>query len=273
MSAGLLGKKPPLHYYADDKAKLADFLDLEAALPASPATWAWGKGITFGMYLNDSLPDCTCAAVGHLEEVYSMRAGAAETPTDAAVKDLFDYSGKLQHLSENDGRYMAGDNVGVLDCWKQRGFRQADGSLEKITGYAAVKTDDLSEMTVAGYYFGGLSIGVALAELHEYQWEWYTSRGKLPRWSTSLRFPDGSRNLGDPTPGSWGGHEMNITARRTDGWIAITWATRVLLTDGFIAKYGDEQYAVLSPDQMKSSGVSFTGLDLTKLEALLAQLG
>ena len=48
-----------------------------SALPPPPPTADWTAGITgWGMMLNDSIGDCTCAGLGHSQQVASLGVGA-----------------------------------------------------------------------------------------------------------------------------------------------------------------------------------------------------
>jgi len=83
----LLGKLPPKRYLSDIAIKAATYID-QAVIDAVPLTFAWGTGITFQMFLNDRLGDCTCASRGHHNQVVSMRAKHPETHTDEQIFKL-----------------------------------------------------------------------------------------------------------------------------------------------------------------------------------------
>ena len=71
-----LGRIEPT--YEKTKVRLNEYLDAAAALPSYPGhSPSYGSGITFPMYGNDAHGDCTCAAIGHLEQVYSKVAGGS----------------------------------------------------------------------------------------------------------------------------------------------------------------------------------------------------
>lgn len=251
-----LGKRPPLRYYADVAIKAAGYI--AGALPATPRTWAWGRGISFGMFLNDTYGDCTCAAYGHMEQVHSTRAGRPERAADGDVFDLYHATGIDEHLGDNDGRYCEG----VLSYLRRVGLRQESGdpnnpagSYEKIVGYAAVNPLAIDEVRTAGYLFGGLYIGVALPESAIPQ----TGRGA---WSCSAT---------NNAPGSWGGHCVTVTAINATGPVVATWAMRQQMTWCFWKRYVDEAYAVLTDDWVEN-GPSPSGFKREQLVADLAAL-
>lgn len=231
-----LGKRPPFRYYADVAVKAAAFVTPRKVLPSVPRTSTWGAGITFGVFLNDRLPDCTCAAWAHSEQIHSQRADRPERPTDDAVRELFHRTGIEQGLSDNDGRYMEG----VLRSLRLTGFRQdvgdvdsAVGSFEKLTGYAAVAPTNVDEVRACVYLFGGLYAGVALPVSAYYQYR----DGK--NWSYTTT---------NNTPGGWGGHAMWIASVNATGPVFITWGKRKQATWAWWRHYADECWAVVSDD-------------------------
>ena len=100
----------------DRNLQLARYLDDAVVLPEVPASVDWSKQVgSWPMYGNDKLGDCTCAAVGHMEEAWSANAGAPEVPTDKDVLDLYWATGNA-----DTGRYCLaayrdylGDPIGV----------------------------------------------------------------------------------------------------------------------------------------------------------------
>lgn len=267
-----LGKLPPKQYYQQVGVKLKDFASPKA-LASAPPLWAYGSHIYYTMMLNDQLGDCTCASAGHGEHTWSTRTKHKEVPSDQIILEMYSRTGARQGLSNDDGRWMAGNGVGVLDIWKNEGMMQADGSLEKIDGYAAVDYTNKSEVTAAGYWFGGLSIGIALPEAAAYQWVEAQQRGVRTIWSTSRRLHDGSTNPGSWTPGTWGGHEIWVTSINKIGPVAVSWAQRVQMTWAWWMQYLDEAYAILSPDWINHLTMqSPSGLDLIALRDELSSI-
>jgi hypothetical protein len=226
-----MGKMPPRRYYGDIAIQAGNY-----DLPTTPATWAHGAGITFGVFLNNQLPDCTHAALqGHAEQVHSTRRGHPEKPADEWVRAAFHATGLEQGLSDSQGRYMEG----VLSYARRVGFQQSPADpqgtvgLEKILGYAAVNPLDLTETRAAGYLFGGLYVGIALPVSAYYDWE----AGR--NWSCRAT---------NNAPGGWGGHAVWVTAINTIGPVCATWGKRKQMTWCFWKRYVDECYAVVTDD-------------------------
>jgi len=229
----LLGKLPPKRYLSDIAIKAATYID-QAAIDAVPLTFAWGTGITFQMFLNDRLGDCTCASRGHHNQVVSMRAKHPETHTDDQIFKLYHNTGLEQGLSDQDGRYMEG----VLSYEKRVGIEQEGKQPDQIIGYAGVNYKDHGEVRAATFLFGGLYIGIALPLSARSQF--YAHHN----WA----YVQGPGNA----PGSWGGHAVNVTSINKIGPVVATWARRQQLTWGFWDHYVDESYAVLHPDWVQN---------------------
>lgn len=255
-----LGKLPPLRYYEAVKVKLADYLP--TALPTAPTTAIqWGRGITFGVFLNDRLPDCTIAAWAHAEQIHSTRSGRPERPTDEAVLNLFSRTGQEQGLSNDQGRWMEG----VLRSLARTGMQQTTAdpegavALEKILGYAAVNPLDRVEVRTAIWLFGGIYVGAALPLSSSRTWQ-------LGRFSCAA--------AGDPSaaPGSWGGHAMWASAVNTTGPVLVTWGRRVQASWCWWNRYVDEAWAVLSDDWTDPARKAPSGFRQDELVAALTDL-
>jgi len=83
--------------------KFAKYLPTLAKLPKPPAKVTRIHEVSaWPMFGNDTLGDCTCAAVGHYEQQLAAAAGSSDaTPTDAEVIALYwatgDGSGTARH--------------------------------------------------------------------------------------------------------------------------------------------------------------------------------
>lgn len=265
-----LGAKPPLRHYNEIKAKVADFMDADKvlALPVTPSFFHWASGIKepIPMFGNDGHGDCTWATEGQAELVNSYRVGRPEVPSLEAILEGYYATGIEQGLAPEDGRYPEG----VLSYMSRVGLRQADGSLEKLLGYAAVDLSNRSEIIASGYLFGGLRFAVALPEAAAYQIEAYQQLGQRPKWNMSKTLPDGSTNPGSWAPGSWGGHEVYIGSSAYGGLVAWTWGHRVFCSYPWISHYGQELYAGVGADWIRQTAPS--GYDQTGLINLLRSL-
>src|ERR1019366_8718512 len=61
-------------------------------LPPIPASKDWTQGMpaNLGMMMNDSLGDCTCAAVYHAKQVWTLNASKEDTQPDSSVLSLYE---------------------------------------------------------------------------------------------------------------------------------------------------------------------------------------
>src|SRR5207248_264575 len=95
---------------------------LPSGIPAAPSKVDVTTGITnWPIYANDQLGDCTCAALGHMLEVWTEQVqGSPEIITDAEVVALYDLVNGGQDQGANmldvlhemrTGQGLAGDHV------------------------------------------------------------------------------------------------------------------------------------------------------------------
>ena len=61
-------------------------------LPVPPAAYDWTQGVQqWGMMDNDTLGDCTCAAVGHGDQVVTLNSSEGmKTPGDQLILNLYE---------------------------------------------------------------------------------------------------------------------------------------------------------------------------------------
>jgi hypothetical protein len=222
--------------------KFAKYLPKGVKLPKAPGHVSRvGLVPSWPMYGNDTLGDCTCAAVGHIDQLASVAGGKPETPTDQAVLDLYWQTG-----TADDGRYC----LDILNRWHTHGF---GADLEKLTVFAQVDPTQRQQAKLAVYWLGFLYIGLALPISAQQQSHWSIVRGANAK------------------PGSWGGHCVPVVGYDGNGLDVVTWGKVIRMTWGFFAKYCDEAYTVLVPDWFQS-GHSPADAGALKLDAMLADL-
>jgi hypothetical protein len=238
-----LGRLPKRH----DPRNL--LLSTYLRLPTAPPTQAYGSKVKkWGVLLNDQLPDCTAAAVGHHVQLHAINTPAADyVPSDEAALSFFDLTGRREGLGRNDGRSM-------LDCmkaWRDVGFGGH-------TSFAFAEVDMIDDAPAALWMFGGLQAGFNLPISAYDQWR----AGK--NWSI-VSGPRGEA-------GTWGGHAVVCSAYNKTGPICITWGKRKQMTWAFWRRYADERYAVLSLEWASPSFQSPPGFNLNRLKQDLANL-
>lgn len=231
--------------------KFADYVNRRiTALPAAPSRVRRSDAVpSWPMYANDSLPDCTIATCGHMEQLWSAVAGSPETPAEQSVLEMFDATGP-----RDEGRY----ELDVLNYWRKTGFGPAR---EKILAFVQINPKNDLHMQLATWLFGGVYAGIALPTSAVAQ------TGPTKVW-TAGRGANGE-------PGSWGGHAVPIVNywRSRTRYACITWGFVQVMTFGFWHKYGDEAYAIISPDWINKQGDSpVPGFNLAKLQEDLKAL-
>jgi hypothetical protein len=224
--------------------KLKSYLHA-GALAAPPDKVDWSKGISdFGMMLNDSLSDCTIAAVGHSVQIWSANQGEEVTEPDGTVKQYYE---KWDGYNPSDpSTDQGGIELDVLTSWRKEGF---DG--HQLLAFAEVDTQNLTEVEQAINLFGVLYIGF-----------------QVPSYL-------------DETPGAvWdvqkhgrieGGHAVVIVGYDARYFYVLSWGKIYKMTPAFFEKYVSEAYALLGGDWVKNN-VDPAGIDLTTLQSDLAAI-
>lgn len=215
-----LGKLPP----KKDARTLRLASYLRKTLPLAPLEQHWEFGIqNWGMMLNDQLGDCTCASAGHMIRTWSANIGKEILVSDQEIQEAYEaVSGYDPQTGLNDnGAY----ELDVLNYWRKNGIGG-----QSIYAYAALDTSNWNYIKWAIMLFGGVYVGLALPNSAQNQDIWQAENG-----------PSGE-------PGSWGGHAVPLVGYDMMYIECVTWGTVKRMTWDFWAKYGDEAYAVLSPN-------------------------
>lgn len=231
--------------------RLARYLDRSVLPPAPPVLDLGAGAMSWPMLGNDRAGDCTFAAAGHMVELWTDRATGA--PAEVRTADI------LQAYSEVSGYdpTTGADDVGaveldVLNYWRTKGIAG-----HKIEAFTAVDYLDLDLLRIATALFGGLYVGLSLPKCAQGADTWILEDARL---------------RGDAAPGSWGGHAVNVVGYDAQGMVVVTWGRLQKMSWAFWFAYGEEAFALLSPDWLTSRGVSPGGLDITALRADLASV-
>jgi hypothetical protein len=222
----LLGKKAPKRDTRD--LLLKDFL---TPTPA-PVTVDWYMGVTqFGMMLNNTLGDCTCAAVGHGEQVATLIGPYGETtPVDDAILGLYEKA--CGYVPGNPATDQGGDINTVLNSVRNSGLGKKEGGKRHhrpLYSYSAVDYTQVDAVKEAIATLGVVNIGLQLPLSAQAQ------TGTL--W-TNASGPNAQ-------PGSWGGHSVVVCAYDAKTITCITWGQLQPMTWEFFATYVDEAFALL----------------------------
>ena len=246
-----LGRKPRKF---DPRVKTFSALAKHQTLPAAPLSVDWTDGKTdFGMMLNDQLGDCTCAAVFHARQIWTMNAAAESTEPDPEVLDLYEAACGYNPADPNtDGGGILQD---VLSYLMNTGMPLSDGTFDKLLGYVEVDQTKLNEVKLTVSEFGVGYIGIDLP-----QSVWGSDGNPLPVWDYAVGSP------------AAGGHCVVIVGYDGSGLKVISWGSLYTMTWSFFSKYCDEIYAPVDCNWIKQTGKTPMGLDLTDLETLMSEL-
>jgi hypothetical protein len=237
MSAHRFGKHPPKQDYRT--LRLKNYLT--STLAAPPASYdalprVYQKLNTadptklFPMDGNDSLGDCTIAALAHAATTYHGLIGKQKIMSKPAVVKLY------FHLT---GGIDSGLNeLDVLNYW-----RQHSASSDKILGYASIEPKNHVHIKQAIQLFGGAYIGFQVQQncLEEFD-------AHQP-WT--------------PGPLTQHGHAVFAVAYDSHGVTVLTWGNTQKATWAWWDECVDEAYAILSPEAKDSDfapGFSFAQL-------------
>jgi|ERR1700722_3799357 len=218
---------------------------LTSALPPIPSSFSWIPQLEYGVMLNDSLGDCTCAAVGHAIQIWTKYNFDYYTAPDGdiltAYKAVSGYNG-------NEDTDNGADMLTVASYWKNTGV-----SGHKILGYAEIKT--IQEIKAAVYLFGLANIGF---DVPNYLEDLFDDNTQI--WDVAKEGQDVSIA---------GGHDV-IIIKFDDVkklfWF-VSWGEIYCMTYAFFTQYTTEAYANLSPDWIsKQHNSSPIGFDLASLQ-------
>src|SRR5208282_776283 len=205
---------------------------------APPASANWYGGVTsFGAMLNDDLGDCTCAALGHAEQVATLNTPIGEiTPPDNAILELYEKS--CGYVPGDPSTDQGGIIIDVLNFVRKHGIGHK-GSIHQHRGrpilyaYADPSPNDIEHNKQAIDQFGIINIGLQLPVTAQSQiggvWDVVGNPATDP----------------DSQPGSWGGHSVTCSAYDPGTTTCITWGQLQPMTWNFWNTYVDESHCLL----------------------------
>lgn len=241
-----LGKRPKL--YNPQIPHMSALFKLAAPYePPITCDYSFGMPDDFGMFLNDSIGNCTAAAYYHALQVWSFNAKKLEiTESDDKVLSLYESS---TGYNPNDPTTdQGGVESDVLTYIMNNGAPINDG-VDKIAAFLEVdyrNLDDLRRTIV--------ECGVAYIGINMTQKVMDNADDNTITWDTT----------GDQT--SLGGHAIILVAYDVDTFTCISWGKRYKLTHGFLAQNLEEAYAIASYDWIDTTGRTPLGMSLNDLE-------
>jgi hypothetical protein len=223
------------------------------ALPPPPPSEDWLSAMpaNLGMMLNDSLGDCTCAAVYHAMQVWSFNAEKKLlTAPDADVEKLYELA--CGYKPSEGGEGPGGNEQHVLTYLLKSGAPMGPSgqTRHKIAAFVEVdprNVDDVKRTIV--------DCGVAYI---------------------GFNVPQNIMPKGAPPPAVWqvgpgsqpiiGGHAVVLAGYDSAGARLISWGAHYTMTWEFFAKYVDEVYAIADSSWFDVKKTTPGGLTLAELE-------
>lgn len=239
-----LGKHP--RKYDPKGLKLSRYINW-STLPTPPSVVDATAGVSqWPMYGNDKAGDCTCAAMGHLEEIWRINQPNPVDPTDAEVVGM--YSAVTGYNPTTGANDNGANMVDILNYCKNTGFAG-----DKIGGFAAIDFTDQQSIMAAMYLFRGVYLGVGLPDS-------VLPGDTVPPWTVSA----------PPNPNN--GHCINIAKADIDSLCeVVTWGQLLPMSWQFLDTDADEAYAIFTTEILKNN-IAPSGFDQDQLISDLAAL-
>lgn len=254
MKLGRLPRKfgPRIPHYSALKM-LAKSQGVTLAPPPVAADWTLKLPPSLGMMGNDSLGDCTCAAVYHAIQVLTANAQSTiDTEPDSQAIAL--YSDACGYVPGKPDTDQGGSEQDVLTYWLLNGAPLAGGGVQKLAAFVEVDPSNLPDIKTViadgGVCYIGFNVPDYIMQEND-QEIWDAHPG---------------------TPNIIGGHAVVLAAYDAIGPTCITWGRLQKMTWAFFTQYTDEAYWPADADWITSTGSSPSGLTLDVLEQQMAAI-
>lgn len=188
---------------------------------------------------NDTIGDCTIAAVGHAIQTWTSVVGSARVMTDAEALQGYERFGYVPGNPDTDNGANAQD---VLQSWSSPGF-QCGGVNDSLDGFCTLRAGDPQETKEGVAWLGAVYAGILLP----------LGVQGASEWDCGPLDTNGAPSTGPWAPGSWGGHAVPIVGYASRGLIVVTWGSLLWMSWPFWKVYGDEAYGLLSRDFASAS--------------------
>jgi hypothetical protein len=229
----------------DRLSALPLFPDYTSRMPPPPPSVTWSDKVTsWPMLANDNVGDCTCAAVGHLIQLWTAVNGNPVVPTDREVLDF--YSAVTGYDPGDPNTDQGAVMIDVLGRWRRDGIA-VGGVTHKLAGFARCRVGHHDHVKSAINLMGGVCLGIAFQEQWSDRDVWDVGRG--------LR--------------SEGGHEIPAVDYDKDTLTVVSWGRLYRMTWRALDRYCEEVQVPVAAD-WADSDLSPSGFDL---QTLLADMG
>lgn len=227
------------------------------ALPTPPPAVDYTSKLpaSLGMYHNDSLGDCTCAAVYHAFQVWSANAqGSIDTEPDDDAELLYEQA--CGYVPGQPNTDQGGDEQSVLTYVMLSGAPVGRGgaSRHRIAAFVEIDPRNFDDVKLAIADGGLVYIGF-----------------EVPNY-----LPEGAGSTWDVEPGAnyqiEGGHAVIAAGYDANGLDIISWGAKYRMTWAFWSEFVDEAYLLADQSWIEATGKSPAGLSLTDLETQMQAL-
>ncbi len=227
--------------------------------PPTQVDYTNGMPANLGMMLNNTLGDCTCAAVYHALQVWSFNATkgqSIETEPDGDVEKLYELA--CGYKPQQGGEGPGGNEQHVLTYLLNKGAPMGPQgqTTHKITAFVEVDPRNVNDVksTIAdcGLAYIGFNVPQFIVP----------PNGQPPAvWDVENK---GTNIVG--------GHAVVLAGYTATGARVISWGQYYTMTWAFFAKYVDEVYAIADTTWINAGGSTPAGLTMAQLEQQMQAL-
>jgi hypothetical protein len=242
----------------DDKVPKLSLIAKRGLAPRDiPTQVDYGKKLPSwtGMFGNDVLGDCTCAAVYHALQVWSANANPP-MDIDAEVRAIQLYEEACGYVPSDPNSDQGGIEQDVLAYWLNLGVPRGVDSLSRQNLTAFVEVDQRSLQNIkAAIYEGGLVyIGFEVPAYFNFAHVWDID-------------PEGDATIID-------GHAVILTGYNdhTGRFKLQSWGREYEMSYNFFLKFCDEAYFLVNAEWINPAGTTPLGMDLEELEEAMRGL-
>jgi hypothetical protein len=228
--------------------------------PPAPASVDYTTGMppNLGMMLNDTLGDCTCAAVYHAIQVWTFNANPPMvTETDGDVEKLYILACGYNPRTPGEG--PGGNEQHVLTYLLRSGAPTGPtgATRQKIAAFVEVDPRNINDVKQTISDCGVAYIGFNVPQFI------------VPQ---PPAVPPAVWDVQSTDTQIVGGHAVVLAGYNADGAKVISWGQYYTMTWAFFSTYVDEVYAIANADWISAKGTSPGGLSLAELEVQMQAL-
>jgi len=238
----MLGKLPP-----KKDSRTLKFKNYVADAGSPPRAVDFSKAVKrerWPVFANDRFPCCTCAAAGHMIQVWSANAGSERILPDRAILKAYL---PFQHDVHKPRRHL----LDILNHWRRKGIGG-----QKIAAYAQLSLRNRDQVKAAISMFGAAYIGIGLPDF---------AAGDLAHLR---RTPWVVRHTGPTSARARrrrNGHCIAAVGYDSKNLHVITWGKMKRMSWEFYETYMEEAFAVVNKQFIDRKRAAASALDIAAL--------